>query len=271
MMRKYLYLLLVVVLGLPHAAQAQEREQTLADIRQDLSVLYYELRRLNRELSTTQAPSGIGSGTSVNQRLNAIEAELRRLTGATEKLEFRINQVVKDGTNRVGDLEFRLVELEGGDISLLGETPTLGGDEAQLPVDEVPQPKADLAVGEEADFAMARAALDEERFEEADALFARFAQTYPRSPLSAEAHLLRGKALDGNADYKASARAYLESYSNYPNAAVAPEALMRLGSSLVNLGKLDAGCQTLSQVEIRFPDTQFAIDAQDEMLALQCQ
>ena len=262
---------LLIFATLPFTLQAQDRAQTLADIRQDLSVLYYELQRLNRELSTTQAPSGIGSSAGVNDRLDAIEAELRRLTGATEKLEFRINQVVKDGTNRVGDLEFRLVELEGGDISMLGETSTLGGDIAKLPTEDEPQSETDLAVGEEADFAMARAALDEERYDEAEALFARFTQTYPGSPLSAEAHLLRGKALDGSFDYKASARAYLESYSNYPTAAVAPEALMLLGSSLVNLGKFDAGCQTLSQVEIRFPETQFAIDAQDEMLALQCQ
>ena len=169
--------LLLVFLALPFAMQAQEREQTLADIRQDLSVLYYELRRLNRELSTTQAPSGIGSGANVNDRLDAVEAELRRLTGATEKLEFRINQVVKDGTNRVGDLEFRLVELEGGDISTLGETSTLGGEVAQFPIDDEPQAETELAVGEEADFAMAQAALDEERYEEAAELFARFTQT----------------------------------------------------------------------------------------------
>mgnify|MGYP006437886927 CR=1 FL=1 len=192
------------------------------------------------------------------------------LTGSTEKLEFRINQVVKDGTNRVGDLEFRLVELEGGDISALGETSTLGGDIKQLPADDIPQADTELAVGEEADFAMAQTALDEERYEEAAELFGRFTQTYPGSPLTAEAHLLRGKALDGNFDHKASARAYLESFSNYPNSSVAPEALLRLGKALVSLGQVDAGCQTLSQVEIRFPNTQFAIDAQDEMLSLQC-
>ena len=269
MMGKRLCLLLAL-LAFPLAMQAQERAQTLADIRQDLSVLYYELQRLNRELSTTQAPSGIGSGANINDRLDAIEAELRRLTGSTEKLEFRINQVVKDGTNRVGDLEFRLVELEGGDISALGETSTLVGDIKQLPADDIPQADTELAVGEEADFAMAQTALDEERYEEAAELFGRFTQTYPGSPLTAEAHLLRGKALDGNFDHKASARAYLESFSNYPNSSVAPEALLRLGKALVSLGQVDAGCQTLSQVEIRFPNTQFAIDAQDEMLSLQC-
>ncbi|NDH72449.1 MAG: tol-pal system protein, partial [Rhodobacteraceae bacterium] len=36
---------------------AQERAQTLADIRQDLNILYVEIQRLKGELSTTQGPS----------------------------------------------------------------------------------------------------------------------------------------------------------------------------------------------------------------------
>ena len=53
----------------------QEREQTLADIRQELTVLHVEVQRLNRELSTTGAPSASLAGTSVLDRVTAIEAE----------------------------------------------------------------------------------------------------------------------------------------------------------------------------------------------------
>jgi hypothetical protein len=62
--------------------------------------------------------------------VNSIEAELSRLTARTEELSNRIDRIVADGTNRIGDLEFRLVELEGGDVSRLGETSTLGGGAA---------------------------------------------------------------------------------------------------------------------------------------------
>ena len=92
----------------------QEREQTLADIRQELTVLHVEVQRLNRELSTTGAPSASLAGTSVLDRVTAIEAELQRLTSKTEELQYRVQRIVEDGTNRIGDLEFRLVELEGG-------------------------------------------------------------------------------------------------------------------------------------------------------------
>ena len=57
-----------------------------------------------------------------------MESELQRLTSKTEELENRVNRIVADGTRRIGDLEFRLVELEGGDVGALGQTSTLGGE-----------------------------------------------------------------------------------------------------------------------------------------------
>ena len=94
---------------------AQDREQTLADIRQDLTVLFVEVQNLRRELSTTSGPSVNLSGTNIPGRVDQLEAELARLTAQTEELQNRVDRIVTDGTNRIGDLEFRLVELEGGD------------------------------------------------------------------------------------------------------------------------------------------------------------
>ena len=106
---------------------AQDREQTLADIRQELSVLYVEIQRLRRELSTTGGVNSNLSGTNVLERVDSLEAEVQRLTAANEALTNRVDRIVSDGTNRIGDLEFRLVELEGGDLSTLGENVVAGG------------------------------------------------------------------------------------------------------------------------------------------------
>ena len=248
------------------AVFAQDKDQSLADIRQDLSVLYIEIQKLKRELSTTQLPSGLQSGDSVLERVNAIELELQRLTGATEQLDHRLKRVVEDGTNRIGDLEFRLIELEGGDISNLADTTTLGGgsepQEQTVPIEAPPE----LAVGEEADFDLAQSAFDAENYLEAAEMLNRFSQTYPDSPLIAEAHLLRGKAFEAVEDYKASARAYLESYNTLKSA----DALQRLSNSLISLGQMETGCQMLSQVELQFPSTSYAAAAQSEMQRLQC-
>lgn len=258
----------------PMSASAQQ-EETLADIRQQLSILYVDVQRLKRELSTTLAPRGTENEVSVLSRIDAIELELQRLTGKTEQLEFRIERIVEDGTNRIGDLEFRLVELEGGDISQLGETTTLGGDVAGT-IDQLEDTGSgdgvptELAIGEEADFQRAYDALDAQDYLAAADQFRAFNETYPGSPLAAEAFLRQGEALEGSGATSAAARAYLESYSGHPNNYTAPEALFRLGSALGKLGQTREACVTLDQVGVRHPGDSFVADAQAEMQSLQC-
>ena len=259
---------------LPSSALAQN-EETLADIRQQLSILFVDVQRLKRELSTTLAPRGSENEVSVLSRIDAIELELQRLTGKTEELEFRIERIVRDGTNRIGDLEFRLVELEGGDVSILGETTTLGGDVGTDDLrdddgsgDGVP---TELAVGEEADFGRAYEALDSGDFLSAADQFRAFNTTYPGSPLSSEAFLRQGEALEGAGAISDAARAYLESYSGYPNSHTAPEALFRLGRALGALGQIREACVTLNEVGVRHPGNEYVTTAQEEMQRLQCE
>ncbi|WP_298919714.1 tol-pal system protein YbgF [uncultured Roseobacter sp.] len=278
-MRIFAALALVILLQ-PVETAAQD-QQTLADIRQEMTVLYVEIQKLRRELSTTGSPSVQTSGGSVLDRMNVIEAEMRRLTSKTEELEFRINRIVEDGTNRIGDLEFRLVELEGGDIAALGETTTLGGDlpagtetttgAATLPAaTDLPGNGIQLAVGEEEDFKRAQSALAEGNFQQAADLFATFTQTYPGGPLAAGADLGRGEALEGLGDTREAARAYLSSFSVDPTGPVAAQSLFRLGRSLGGLGQTQEACVTLSEVGVRFPSDPVVAEAQAEMQSLGC-
>jgi TolA-binding protein len=191
--------LVCVILAAPVAAQ--DRTQTLADIRQELSVLYVELQRLGRELNTTGGATGSGASGSLLQRMDALEAEIRRLSALTEDLQIRVDSIVRDGTNRVGDLEFRLCELEADcDIASLGETPNLGGVEPSGAAPGISVGPSDsgsgpqLAVAEQDDFDRARAAFEAGDYAAASAAFMAFTQTYPGGPLSAEAHFLRGEA-----------------------------------------------------------------------------
>lgn len=269
---------IVLAALLPFAASAQD-DQTLADIRQEMTVLYVEIQKLRRELSTTGGPSVDTSGATVLDRMNVIEAEMQRLTSKTEELEFRINRIVEDGTNRIGDLEFRLVELEGGDIAALGQTTTLGGEAGEptaapvpgagsAPV--IPEGSTQLAVGEEEDFKKAQSALSEGDFQRAAELFSIFSQTYPGGPLAAGADLGRGEALEGLGDTREAARAYLSSFSVDPTGPVAPQSLFRLGRSLGGLGQTQEACITLGEVGLRFPSDPAAQQARSEMQTLGC-
>lgn len=297
---------LLAGVALPQPLAAQE-SQTLADIRQEMSVLFVEVQRLRRELSTTGAPGMTVPGGGVIDRVNVMETELQRLTRKTEELEFRINSIVSDGTNRLGDLEFRLCELESGcDLGALGNATTLGGGPApattgmiQSPLQNLPQaggqgagqgagsgtgqgsttgsmtgtaaPEMELAIGERTDFERAQGALASGDFRSAADLFATFNETYPGSPLSAEADLRRGQALSQLDDIRAAARAYLSAFTNDQTGPVAPEALFRLGDALGRLGQTQEACTTLQEVGVRFPQSASVTQAQEARARLGCQ
>jgi len=267
----------VLCLALALPAAAQDRDQTLADIRQELSVLWVEMQRLKRELVTTGGPQVNIQGTSIPDRVNSMEAELTRLISRTEELQNRIDRIVTDGTNRIGDLEFRLVELEGGDVSQLGETTTLGGIEVERrPAPPLPAPAPggsggpELAMSEQADFEQAKTALDRGEYERAADQLSTFTQTYPGSPLSGEAHFWRGEALTAVGDASAAARAYLDSFSGDPQGVMAPDALLQLGLTLDKLGQRQESCVMLGEVTARFPSSAASVEAQTARGSMGC-
>jgi tol-pal system protein YbgF len=273
-MRRALVLALCLGLAAP-AAVAQDRAQTLADIRQELSVLFVELQRLRGELNTTGGAMGSGGGGTVLSRVDAIEAELRRLTALTEQLQIRIDRVVTDGTNRVGDLEFRLCELEADcDIGSLGETPNLGGVEVQqgglAPVAPSTGGGTNLAVAEQSDFDRARAAYEGGDYAQAAQLFESFTLTYPGGPLSAEAHFLRGQSEAQQGQWSRAARAYLDAFTADTQGGRAPAALLNLGTSLGQLGQTDEACVTLGEVAVRYPGDPAVAEAEAARLRLGC-
>ena len=279
-MRRLIAVLVLALLPLP--ALAQDRAQTLADIRAELKTLAAEVNSLKAELTASGASNPNVAGGSALQRMDAIEAALAELTSKTEELQNRINKVVTDGTNRIGDLDFRVTELEGGDVSKLGDTAPLGGAAASTggsgagaaggasegsATDSAP----DLAVNEKADFDRAKEVLGKGDFRAAADQLKAFTETYPGSPLSAEALLLRGDALTQLGDIPNAARSYLDSFSGTPNGSFAPDALLRLGQSLGTLGQGPEACVTLKEVGVRFPGTDQAAQATTSMQGLACQ
>jgi tol-pal system protein YbgF len=267
-----------IVLALAVPAAAQDRERTLADVRQDLTVLYVEIQKLKRELSTTGTPGVALGGTTALERVNAIETELRRLTAKTEELTNRIDRVVADGTNRIGDLEFRLVELEGGDVSKLGEGTTLGGEiEAERTaiagapvIAPAITPGAEMAVGEQADFNRAKEAYDAGSYDAAANQFQTFAATYTGGPLTTEAHFWRGKSLAALGNTSGAAKAYLEAYSGDPDGVMAPDALLELGLSLDSLGASEEACTMLGELTAKFPDSAASEEAEAARASMEC-
>jgi tol-pal system protein YbgF len=253
--------------------------QTLADIRQEAAVLSVEINKLKRELSTTGAPNTQFAGADTLQRVDLMEASLANLTAKLEALEFRIDRVVKDGTNQLDDLNFRLCELESGcDVGNLPPLSPLGGETASTNATDaiISGPAAgvddgsDLAMAEQGDFDAAKALYDQGQYQASADAFATFAQTYTGGYLTAEAHYMRGEALTAAGDTANAARAYLDSFSGNPEGERAPDALLKLAGALGKLGQTDKACVMYNEVGARFPGSSAAAQAPVEARGFGC-
>ena len=277
--------LFALTLLLPLPALAQDA-QSLADVKAELAQLAAQFLTLKQELVSSGAAANGSAGGDALQRLDAIEAALTKLTAKTEEVELKLNSVVSDGTNRIGDIEFRLCELtEGCDPSTLPVTPDLGALASGAPAAAATENTAaapatptapavtegvELALNEKADFERAKAVLDSGDFLGAADLFKTYAQSYPGGPLVPQADLYRGDALATAGDTAGAARAFLDAFSASQTGPLAGQSLTKLGQSLGKLGQGPEACVTLAEVGKRFPGSADEATAKAAMAAQGC-
>ncbi|MFM2351170.1 MAG: tol-pal system protein YbgF [Pseudomonadota bacterium] len=277
--------LFALTLLLPLPALAQDA-QSLADVKAELAQLAAQFLTLKQELVSSGAAANGSAGGDALQRLDAIEAALTKLTAKTEEVELKLNSVVSDGTNRIGDIEFRLCELtEGCDPSTLPVTPDLGALASGAPAAAATENTAaapatptapavtegvELALNEKADFERAKAVLDSGDFLGAADLFKTYAQSYPGGPLVPQADLYRGDALTTAGDTAGAARAFLDAFSASQTGPLAGQSLTKLGQSLGKLGQGPEACVTLAEVGKRFPGSADEATAKAAMAAQGC-
>jgi len=257
----------IAIMATASIAVGQDRARSLADIRSELGFLSSQIQGLRSELVETGAAQSTTTSGPALLRVDAIEHELRVLTGQMEELQHRINEIAKDATNRVGDLEFRLTELEGGDVGAVGKTRPIGGTVSV--VDELPS-GVELTIVEKSDYETALASLADGSFAKATEQFESFISDYPGGPLTAGAQFHKGEALVGMADWKSAGRSFLDSFSSAPDGQTAPKALYWLGLSLSKLDKKSEACQTLAEVGVRYPSDAMVDEAAKELTKLGC-
>lgn len=276
-MRHVVVLLLGVLLALPVTAQ----EPTLADLKAQLSSLRSDLQSLRTELvSSGAAGFQAAGGDAAIDRMDAMEGQLTRLTDRIEQLQNRINRIVEDGTRRIGDIEFRLCEMdETCDLGAL-TTPELGGlatggASPQLAPARPTTPQAEpgakpATAAEQADFDRASAALNNGDFAQAAQLFGEVAEQHAGGPLTAEALYLRGAALDSAGDPKAAASAWLEGFAAAPEGPRAAESLLGIARVIAADGDATAACLYLAEIPARFPGSDPAAEAERRMTVIDC-
>jgi len=247
--------LIAFVTVLPASGQTQA--ETLENVRLDITKLSELMQELRSQLLST-GNSGVSQESvgTVLQRLNILEADLSAALGLVETLEFRVVQIADDATRRIGDLEFRLTELEGGDTGSLTDPPPLGG------VSNGDSDGQELASDEQRSFDVAVAMYDAGELQGASEQFLTFTTNYPGGPLTSEAQYRRGLALAGLQDWGGAARSYLDSFSGAPDGEFAPVSLFELAKSLGALEQTDQACLTLDEIGIRYEFVSVDLGAQ---------
>ena len=93
----------------------------------------------------------------------------------------------------------------------------------------------------------------------AEASFNQFLDAHPGHPLRADAQYWLGESYYGQGDYRDAANAFLVVYKDYPNAKKVPDSLLKLASSLGELGETSTACATFDKLLSDFPDASNAV------------
>ncbi|HEU0222529.1 MAG TPA: tol-pal system protein YbgF [Paracoccaceae bacterium] len=238
------------LLPLQAAAQAAPAPGTLEDIRQNLAAIDAQVQALRRQLAATGGALPPASGNPL-QRLDALEAQVRFLTGRVEQVQNEVRRMAEDAGRRYADVEFRLTEIEGGDTALLGDPLPLGGGTPEV----VPGTEGiATAVTEQNAFDAAQQRLEENRLAEAAQAFRAFIAEYPGSPLTQQASFGLAEAQLRSGATREAAKSYLSAFNAAPSGPKAPDALVGVGVALQELGQFPEACLTFAEVARRFPN-----------------
>ena len=109
-------------------------------------------------------------------------------------------------------------------------------------------------------------------FENAEVEFANFMKTYPDSDLVSNAKYWYGETFYVRGDYDKAARVFAEGYQKYPRSPKAASNLLKLGMSLVGMGKKDDACIALKQLKKDYSKSSVPVlkRADSEMAKIGC-
>jgi tol-pal system protein YbgF len=88
---------------------------------------------------------------------------------------------------------------------------------------------------------------------EAEPLFRAFLRSFPGSDLADNSQYWLGECFYDRKDFTQAVREFRRVIERYPNGNKVPDALLKVGFSYLALGSVDAGKQTLSQVQRSYP------------------
>ena len=235
-------------------------------------------------------------------KLNEIEEQFRELTNKFEEVNFKLDKLSSRVTKIQSDTQLRFSDLETGNIdekkdkkvSLPGsskpqdfganpgyKTTNLPSEQrinsiesAQTVIAEEPEKKESLLpdkpAKEQYEFAVSFMKIGD--YETAEVALKEFIEKNKDHDLAGSAQYWYGETFRIRQLYSDAATAYLDGYQNYPKSKKAPDNLLKLGITMVQLGEKDQGCKMISGLKKEYPKASKSVlqKAQYEQKKFKC-
>ena len=235
-------------------------------------------------------------------KLNEIENQFRELTNKFEEVNFKLDKLSTRVTKIQSDTQLRFSDLENGvvsspqekKVSLPGsskpqdfgaapayETTNLPKEQsinsiesAQTVITQEPQQRdsllPDKSPKEQYEFAVSFMKVGD--YETAEFALKEFIDKNKDHDLAGSAQYWYGETFRIRQLYSDAATAYLDGYQNYPKSKKAPDNLLKLGITMVELGEKDQGCKMILGLQKEYPKASKSVlqKAQYEQKKFKC-
>ena len=255
-----------------------------------------------KTLSTTSSGLNEDILTKHLLKLNEIEDQFRELTNKFEEVNFKLDKLSSRVTKIQSDTQLRFSDLENesvstkkkGQVNLPGtskpqdfganpgyKTTNLPAEQtinsvesAQTVITEQPEKKESLLPDkpalEQYEFAVSFMKIGD--YETAEFALKEFIEKNKDHDLAGSAQYWYGETFRIRQLYSDAATAYLDGYQNYPKSKKAPDNLLKLGITMVQLGEKDQGCKMISGLKKEYPKASKSVlqKAQYEQKKFKC-
>jgi len=235
-------------------------------------------------------------------KLNEIEDQFRKLTNKFEEVNFKLDKLSSRVTKIQSDTQLRFSDLENGTnktssnnkVTLPGsakpqdfgaapgyQTSNLPKEQsinsvetAQTIITEEPEERESLLPNkpakEQYEFAVSFMKIGD--YETAEFALKEFIDKNKDHDLAGSAQYWYGETFRIRQLYSDAATAYLDGYQNYPKSKKAPDNLLKLGITMVQLGEKDQGCKMISGLKKEYPKASKSVlqKAQYEQKKFKC-
>ena len=235
-------------------------------------------------------------------KLNEIEDQFRELTNKFEEVNFKLDKLSTRVTKIQSDTQLRFSDLENGTANApKNDQVTLPGtskpqdfgsspgykmtnlpkqqtvnsiQSAQTVISEEPEKKESLLpnkpANEQYEFAVGFMKIGD--YDTAEVALKEFINKNKDHDLAGSAQYWYGETFRIRQLYSDAATAYLDGYQNYPKSKKAPDNLLKLGITMVQLGEKDQGCKMILGLKKEYPKASKSVlqKAQYEQKKFKC-